>query len=101
MPNNIDRRLRVVDIYATIGDWSKVEEHLLICYRQKESDIRVLERLINLYKEKRETKLIGKYEKKLNFLKQTKRNWYKWIYNFNLSQNARKPIWKRNWKDKQ
>ena len=35
VPQNIERRLRVVDIYATIGDWSKVEEHLLICYKQK------------------------------------------------------------------
>lgn len=24
IPNNIDKRLRVADIYATIGDWSKV-----------------------------------------------------------------------------
>ena len=25
VPQNIEKRLRVVDIYSTIGDWSKVE----------------------------------------------------------------------------
>jgi protein involved in temperature-dependent protein secretion len=34
-PTNIDKRLRVIDIYTTIGDWNKVEQHLLICYKQK------------------------------------------------------------------
>lgn len=34
-PNNIEKRMRVADIYATIGDWSKVEQHLTICYKQK------------------------------------------------------------------
>lgn len=42
IPTNIEKRLRVADIYSTIGDWSKVEQHLMICYKQKESDIRVL-----------------------------------------------------------
>jgi hypothetical protein len=35
IPTNIDKRLRVIDIYTAIGDWSKVEQHLLICYKQK------------------------------------------------------------------
>ena len=35
IPANTEKRLRVADIYATIGDWSKVEQHLLICYKQK------------------------------------------------------------------
>lgn len=41
-PTSIDKRLRVIDIYATLGDWSKVEQHLAICYKQKENDIRVI-----------------------------------------------------------
>ena len=35
IPNNIEKRLRVVDIYAMIGDWSKAEQHLIICGKQK------------------------------------------------------------------
>lgn len=35
LPNDIDKRIKVADIYATVGDWSKVEYHLLLCYRQK------------------------------------------------------------------
>ena len=72
IPANTEKRLRVSDIYATIGDWSKVEQHLLICYKQKEHDVRVLERMVNLYKEKREIKQMNKFEKKLNLLKQNK-----------------------------
>lgn len=34
-PTNLEKRIRVADIYATIGDWSKVEQHLTICYKQK------------------------------------------------------------------
>jgi len=52
-PKNIEKRMKVADIYSAVGDWSKVEYHLLICYKQKEHDIKVLEKLINLYKEKR------------------------------------------------
>ena len=52
-PKNIEKRLKVADIYSAVGDWSKVEYHLLLCYKLQEHDIRVLEKLINLYKEKR------------------------------------------------
>lgn len=39
---NIEKRMKVADIYSAVGDWSKVEYHLLICYKQKEHDIKVL-----------------------------------------------------------
>ncbi len=41
-PKNLEKRLKVADIYAEVGDWSKVEYHLLQCYRQKEHDSRIL-----------------------------------------------------------
>ena len=65
----LEKRLKVADSYAQVGDWSKVEYHLMICYKQKENDVRVIEKLLNLYKEKREIKMINKFEKKLNLLK--------------------------------
>lgn len=34
-PKNIEKRLKVADIYAYVGDWSKVEYHLLQCFRQR------------------------------------------------------------------
>ena len=68
-PKNLQKRLKVVDIYAEVGDWSKVEFHLLHCLKQKENDERVIERLINLYKEKRDVKMANKYEKKLAIIK--------------------------------
>ncbi len=39
---NIEKRMKVADIYSAVGDWSKVEYHLLICYKQKEHDMKVL-----------------------------------------------------------
>jgi thioredoxin-like negative regulator of GroEL len=68
-PKNLEKRLKVADIYAEVGDWSKVEYHLLQCYRQKEHDTRILEKLVVLYKEKRDNKMAAKYEKKLSLLK--------------------------------
>jgi hypothetical protein len=56
-----------------VGDWSKVEFHLLQCLKQKENDERVVERLINLYKEKRDTKMANKYEKRLAFIKNNRK----------------------------
>ncbi len=53
--------MKVADIYLAVGDWSKVEYHLLLCYKLKEHDSRVLEKLISLYKEKREMKMVAKY----------------------------------------
>lgn len=72
-PKNLEKRLKVVDIYAQVGDWSKVEFHLLQCLRQKENDERVIERLINLYKEKRDIKMANKYEKRLAMIKNNRK----------------------------
>jgi hypothetical protein len=41
VPKNVEKRLKVADIYAEVGDWSKVEYHLLQCYRMKEQDERI------------------------------------------------------------
>ena len=56
-----------------MGDLSKVEYHLITCYKKKEHDPKVLEKLIQLYKEKRETKLVNKFEKKLMLVKTHKK----------------------------
>lgn len=37
-PKNLEKRLKVADIYAEVGDWSKVEFHLQQCLRLKEND---------------------------------------------------------------
>lgn len=73
----------MADIYAEVGDWSKVEYHLIQCYRQKEHDPRIIEKLVVLYKEKRDNKMAAKYEKKLALLKTSnkhKLNWYIILY---------------------
>lgn len=80
-PNNIEKRIRVADIYATIGDWSKVEQHLGICFKQKENDIRVIEKMVNLYKEKRDSKQLNKFEKRLALLK-SNANKNAWLRSF-------------------
>lgn len=85
-PNNIEKRIRVADIYATIGDWSKVEQHLSICFKQKENDIRVIEKMVNLYKEKRDTKQLNKFEKRLALLKSntSKKTWSLIYLSYNI-----------------
>lgn len=85
-PNNIEKRIRVADIYATIGDWSKVEQHLSICFKQKENDIRVIEKMVNLYKEKRDTKQLNKFEKRLALLKSntSKKTWSLVYLSYNI-----------------
>lgn len=85
-PNNIEKRIRVADIYATIGDWSKVEQHLSICFKQKENDIRVIEKMVNLYKEKRDTKQLNKFEKRLALLKSntSKKTWNLIYLSYNI-----------------
>ena len=45
VPNNIEKRLKISENYAQVGDWSKVEHHLMICYKQKENDVRIIEKL--------------------------------------------------------
>lgn len=70
----MEKRLKVAEIYAEVGDWSKVEYHLLQCYRQKEHDSRILEKLVLLYKEKRDNKMATKYEKKLALLRANHKN---------------------------
>ncbi len=41
-PKNVEKRLKVADIYSEVGDWSKVEYHLLQCYRLKEHDATII-----------------------------------------------------------
>ena len=76
----------MADIYATIGDWSKVEQHLSICFKQKENDIRVIEKMVNLYKEKRDTKQLNKFEKRLALLKSntSKKTWSLIYLSYNI-----------------
>ena len=69
VPKNVEKRMKVADIYAEVGDWSKVEYHLQQCLKVKEHDPRIIERLITLYKEKRNNKMVAKFEKRLNLLK--------------------------------
>lgn len=52
----------------------------MICYKQKENDIRVLERMVNLYKEKRDNKQMAKFEKRLILIKNSVKVNNLWLF---------------------
>ena len=41
VPKNVEKRMKVADIYAEVGDWSKVEYHLQQCLKVKEKRMKV------------------------------------------------------------
>ncbi len=34
IPKNVEKRLKLADIYSQIGDWSMAEHHLVICLKE-------------------------------------------------------------------
>lgn len=62
-PTNYARRLEIIDLYETLNDLNRAESHLLYCYKENDQDYDIIEKLIRIYRKKKDIKKVNKFQK--------------------------------------
>lgn len=68
-PDNYERRLELIELYETMNDLNKAEQHLLHCHRENDQDADVIDKLVRVYRKKKDIKKVNRFQKLLLGLK--------------------------------